>query len=75
MASSDYEGPLYFEKEKVWEEVYGAISGNKFQAFKKIRADLPASKSNRSGTHIVVEVFMHFSLTSSIIFLPYHSST
>ncbi len=58
MASSfECEGTLYFEnKDKTWEELYCVIAAKKFQAFKKIRADLPASKSNRSATNIVVEV-------------------
>jgi hypothetical protein len=44
----DIDGPLYVEVNKVWEEVYAVIAGTKFQAYKRIRDDVPASKSNRS---------------------------
>jgi hypothetical protein len=44
----DIDGPLYVEVNKVWEEVYAVIAGTKLQAYKRIRDDVPASKSNRT---------------------------
>lgn len=55
MAAVDIDGPLYVEVNKVWEEVYAIIAGTKFQAFKRIREDVPASKSNRSDV-VVMQV-------------------
>ena len=53
------EGPLYIEISKTWEESYCMITTDGddrvFQAFKKIRMDVPASKSNKSN-QILLEV-------------------
>ena len=46
MSSSEIDGPLYVEVNKVWEEVYVTITGTRLEAFKRIREDVPASKSN-----------------------------
>lgn len=54
MSSSDYEGSLYVEISKVWEEMFCVIHGKKFQAFKKIRQNIAASKSNKSELAIEV---------------------
>lgn len=54
-ASPDIDGPLYVEVNKVWEEVYAQIVGTRFQAFKRIRDDVPASRSNRSE-QVVMQV-------------------
>jgi hypothetical protein len=51
----DIDGPLYIEVNKLWEEVYVTIFGTRLQAFKRIRDDVPASKSNRSD-QVVMEV-------------------
>ena len=55
MSSSEIDGPLYVEVNKVWEEVYVTITGTRLEAFKRIREDVPASKSNRSDV-IVMQV-------------------
>lgn len=54
-ATVDIDGPLYIEVNKVWEEVYVTISGTRLQAFKRIREDVPASKSNKSE-NVVMQV-------------------
>ena len=56
MSSSEIDGPLYVEVNKVWEEVYVTITGTRLEAFKRIREDVPASKSNRSDV-IVMQVW------------------
>lgn len=48
-SSNGCEGPLYLEIGKTWEEYYCIIEGIRFQAHKKVRADVPASKSNKSS--------------------------
>ena len=55
MASPDMDGPLYLEINKVWEEVYVTITGTRLQAFKRIRDDVSASRSNKSE-QIVLQV-------------------
>lgn len=49
----DIDGALYIEVNKMWEEVYVIVSGTRLQAFKRIREDVPASKSNRSETVVM----------------------
>jgi hypothetical protein len=44
----EIDGPLYIEVNRVWDEVYVTVTGTCFQAFKKIRDDVPATRSNKS---------------------------
>jgi ABC-type siderophore export system fused ATPase/permease subunit len=59
MVGDSLEGPLYVEIAKVWEEAFCMITTDGvdkiFQAFKKVRVDVPASKSNKSN-QILLEV-------------------
>lgn len=50
----DIDGSLYVEISKLWEEMYCCITSRKFQAFRKIRQNIEASRSNRA--ELVVEV-------------------
>lgn len=80
MVGDSLEGPLYIEIAKVWEEAFCMISTDGvdkiFQAFKKVRVDVPASKSNKSN-QILLEVRICLSLNLSISsissFSPYIS--
>lgn len=57
---TDYlEGPLYVEVSNVWEEAYCTITNRKFTAYRTIRSDVAASKSNKSE-HLLVEVGIIF---------------
>lgn len=85
MIGDSLEGPLYVEIAKVWEEAFCMISTDGadkiFQAFKKVRVDVPASKSNKSN-QILLEVreyisiyyrFLHIHIISIISIYPvYH---
>lgn len=66
MVGDSLEGPLYIEIAKVWEEAFCMISTDGvdkiFQAFKKVRVDVPASKSNKSN-QILLEVRISLSLS------------
>ena len=53
--TSDIDGPLYIELNKVWDEVYVTVVGTRFQAFKRIRDDVPATRSNKSE-QVVMQV-------------------
>lgn len=53
-ATADIDGSLYVEISKLWEEMYCCINGRKFQAFRKIRQNIEASRSNRA--ELAVEV-------------------
>eukprot|EP00981_Chlorochromonas_danica_P007690 scaffold1869_cov163-Ochromonas_danica.AAC.2 len=50
---SDYEGVLYVEVHKVYEEMYCCLSGRRFQAFRKVKTDLPASGINKAETAVI----------------------
>jgi len=53
-AEINYDGILFVEISKTYHEMYCAISGSKFQAFKKEDTSLPASITNKS--EVAVEV-------------------
>lgn len=58
----DIDGPLYIEVNKIWEEVYVTISGTRLQAFKRIREDVPASRSNKSEKVVMQVILSHTTL-------------
>ncbi len=47
-ASFDFEGSLYVEVFKIYEEMFCCVVGKKFQAYRKARPQLPASPSNKA---------------------------
>jgi hypothetical protein len=49
----DIEGPLVIEINKFWQEVYCVISCTRFMAFRKIRDEIPASRTNKSDTIVI----------------------
>jgi hypothetical protein len=49
-----YEGALFVEVAKTYNEMYCCISGEKFQAFRKLEPQSPAERSNIAD--IAVEV-------------------
>jgi len=70
MTTDSLEGPLYVEISKVWEEAFCMIitdgADKIFQAFKKIRIDVPASKSNKSNQTLLevrfISIYLFFYL-------------
>lgn len=66
--SVDIDGPLYVEVSKIYEEMYCQIIERKFLAFKKARANLPASKANKLES-AVVEVRNEEIISSSVMII------
>jgi hypothetical protein len=47
-SSFDFEGSLYVEVFKIYEEMFCCVVGKKFQAYRKARPQLPASATNKA---------------------------
>jgi hypothetical protein len=61
MSHSDLErdGLLYVEVSKVYEEMFCAIKGRKFQAFRRGKNNLPASIVNKGELAVHVKSFVY----------------
>lgn len=53
-----YEGALFVEVAKTYNEMYCCISGKKFQAFRKLESQLPADRSNIADVAVEVRTFL-----------------
>lgn len=49
----DIEGPLYVEVNKIYEEMYCIIKNRRFSAYKKLKPDFHAARTNKSDTAAV----------------------
>lgn len=56
MEAANLEGPLLVEVFKSYEEVYACFVGRKFQSFKKLKSNVPASQANKGD--LVVQVLL-----------------
>lgn len=63
----DYEGALFVEVFKIYEEMYCSISSRKFQAFRKARSNAVADSANKAELALQVRPSSIFSLEFLLI--------